>query len=495
MLSMSQNQKNNFSVYNAIGKYYENGFFTNCRCRYRLFKGGRSTKKSHDIIGYEPLIKVLSDTRRNVLVVRSVCATHKQSTFAKLEKLINRPCMDDPNITFAHLFKINRTDLTITRVDTGQVIFFRGADDPYKLTSIEVSHGYLTDVYIEEAFEIKEFETFRKIDGSIRGELPQGLFHQITFCFNAWSKDHWLYDIFFKGRLEDDYDYLETHPFMEYKNEEEIIPGLFGKGVYLHISTFRANEFRAREYDEAMLEMKNKAFDFYKVEALGMWGNVGEITYQHFNDSLIARKQEIMNQRFTAVAIGVDTGLSDREGKTHLSKERFNSATTMQLCGVSEDCNKLICIDEYFYSNQGQKNPKTSPELMEEIITTIGKRRNEYHHFFKGTILVYVDCADIGFRQGLELKAREHGLFNVYFQGSTKMKIQTRVDFINLLMAYGDFIISEDCKNLIREIRNSRKGENGEPREDYDDHSINANEYAWASIIGYLKRWKNFKQR
>ena len=51
----------------------------------------------------------------------------------------------------------------------------------------------------------------------------------------------------------------------------------------------------------------------------------------------------------------------------------------------------------------------------------------------KGTILVYVDCADIGFRQGLELVARYNGLTNVRFMPSTKIRIQTRVDFIRLI--------------------------------------------------------------
>jgi len=80
------------------------------------------------------------------------------------------------------------------------------------------------------------------------------------------------------------------------------------------------------------------------------------------------------------------------------------------------------------------------------------------------------------------------------FQGSTKIKIQSRVDFIRLIMAWGEYLISEACPNLAREIRNSRKGEKGEVREDLDDHAINSNEYAWAPIINRLKRWKQFKE-
>ena len=96
------------------------------------------------------------------------------------------------------------SEMIITYKATGQVILFKGFDNPEKLTSIEVEFGYLTDVYVEEAFEINDYEAWRIFDGSIRGKLPDGLFHQITFCFNAWNIDHWIYEKLFKGRLEDD---------------------------------------------------------------------------------------------------------------------------------------------------------------------------------------------------------------------------------------------------------------------------------------------------
>ena len=60
-------------------------------------------------------------------------------------------------------------------------------------------------------------------------------------------------------------------------------------------------------------------------------------------------------------------------------------------------------------------------------------------------------------------------------------------------MAWGEFLVSEACKNLARELKNSRQGEKGEVREDFDDHAINSNEYAWQPVISRLRRWKEFK--
>lgn len=487
------------SMYKLIGKGYTRGWWKNFKGRYRVFKGARNTKKSYVIIGIEVLDKIISDPRRNVLILRQIGGSNRFSTFSTLCLLIHQPDFENPEITLDGYFDINQSTMTIKYKPTGQLILFDGMLNPTKITSARMPRGFLTDVYVEEAFEITDYEGWRKVDGTIRGKLPEGLFQQITFCFNAWNIDHWLYEKFFKHRLEDDLEYLLTHTYQDYKNEEEIIEGGYGKGVYLHTSTYKINEFRDTEvYDEVMEELRRRAPEIYKVEALGMWGNSTEATYPEYSDSLIRPRGEINNMQYACYAIGIDTGLSNGEGVVKRGKDvRIRSATTMQLVGITSDYSKLCCIDEFFYSNEKELVKKTEPELMNEIVDKLIEWKKLYQSnptLMKGTILVYVDCADIGFRQGLELVAKSKGLYNVVFQASTKIRIQTRVDFIRLIMAWGEFLISEACKDLTREIRNSRKGEKGEVREDLDDHAINANEYAWAPIINRLKRWKQFKE-
>ena len=106
-----------------------------------------------------------------------------------------------------------------------------------------------------------------------------------------------------------------------------------------------------------------------------------------------------------------------------------------------------------------------------------------------------MDSADSGgFRQGLEVEARRQGLFGCVFMPSTKIPIQTRVDFSRLLMAYGDLKVSEACPNLIRELRNARRADDGRPRADFDDHATNAWEYGWAPFRSSIRRWKSFKE-
>lgn len=480
------------SVYELIGKGYERGWFTNCHCRYRVYKGARNTKKSYVIAGLEVIFKIITDARRNVLMIRGTLNSHRFSTFTTIQMLIDI-------LGFSRHFKVNKNEMIITYLPTGQMILFKGFDDPQKIQGIRVPVGYLTDVYIEEAFEIDDYEAFRKLDGSIRGKLPEGLFHQITFLLNAWDKNHWIYEKFFKGRFEDNLEYLLNHDYDDYLNETEIIDGGYGRGVYLHTSTYKINEFRDAEiYDEVMQKLRENAPEIFKVEGLGMWGNTTEAVYPEMTDDLKKSRAEINNMRYNCFAIGIDTGLSNGEGTVKKGKDvKIRSATTMQLVGLTDDYNKLCCINEFFYSNEREIIKKTEPQLMEEIIRKLIEWKDLYAShpdLMKGSILVYVDCADLGFRQGLELEARRQGLYNVMFLPSTKMKIQSRVDFIRLIMSFGEFLISDACPDLYRELKNSVRGKDGKCREDIDDHAINANEYAWAPIINRLKRWKTFKE-
>lgn len=482
------------SFYEKTGKGYENGWWTNCHCRYRCFKGGRNTKKSYVIVGLEVINKILTDERRNVLMIRNILSSQRTSTFTTI-------CMLIDILGLSRYFKINNSDMTITYLATKQVILFKGMDDPQKIQSIRVKKGYLTDVYIEEAFELKDFESWRKVDGSIRGKLPKGLFFQITFCFNAWRKKHWLYEHFFKGRMEDNFEYLLTHQYQDWCDPNLIID--YGRGLYLHTSTFKINEFRDKEiYDLAMEELRKVAPEIFKVEALGMWGNSSSSTYPEFNESLIINPQEIFKMGFSCYAIGIDTGLSDGEGNVKKGKDvKLRSATTMQLVGITNDYKTLVAIDEYFYSNENEFVKKTEPQLQTEIIQKLIEWQELYGYghpdLFKGITLVYVDCADKGFRQGLEVEAKRLGLNTVRFLASSKsVRIVDRITFIRRIMAYGEYKFSSNCKNLIREISNARQDEEkGLLREDIDDHATNANEYAWIPIINNLKRWANYKKQ
>lgn len=507
-------------IQKALGKCYNNGWFTNTtNCRYRCFKGARNTKKSFNMIGTEPIVRMISDDITNILILRRNDVDNRNSTFASLNRAI-------ADLGLEKYFKTRTQPLEIEYID-GRKIMFAGMNNPTSLNSIACKKGYLTAVYIEEAYEIESWDAFVKLDQSIRAgktydeegnlidlNVPQ----QITMCFNAWSDQTWLYDEFFKGRLEDDVEYLETHKYADYRDENFVGPG--GTGLYLHISTYKANEFRNRsQVDTAAAEMRVKNYDYYKTLFLGCWGAATSTTYPEFKKSNIMTEKEILeNFSFTDFAIGIDTGLSNGEGKKIIVhkdesvEKRVKAATVATLVGITPGFNKMIAINEYFHSNDtnyNSSNTDTRDELniaqqVDAVLNTIvdwirryGNRPNSKRGdiLMKGHINCYIDSADLGFRQLLEMRARSFGLYNIDFIPSTKTPIQGRVDFERLMLSYGDMIVSEECPNLIRELKNSRRGKKGEARENLDDHAINSFEYGNAPFRNDFAAWKtNFKE-
>ena len=482
------------SLRSLIGEHYDKAFTS--MCRYNIIKGSRNSKKSVDMIGFRAIFDILDSPLNNVLIVRENEYTNRQSTFANILNCLNR-------MGIMGYFKVNKNPLEITYKPTGQMIFFRGMNNPTTITSITVQVGVLNRVYIEEAYEIPSYEDFRKLDGSIRGVVPspKNCF-KITMVLNGWNIEHWIHDVFFVDketgleRLPDNIDKLESDGIDEYCDPNYI--GDYGKGLYLATTNYLVNEFRDPFYDLSAKEMKKRSIDIYLVEYLGCWGNPRGVTYPEFTDSLVKPLGELLKLPYIDYAIGIDTGLSNGEGNVirKKDKELVRSATTMVLKGITKDFKEQVALGEYYWTNEGQAVPKTEPQLYEEMLDVIMKWKETFITspiIMKGVCYVMVDCADIGFRQGLELVARKRGLINIKFIGSTKHKIQTRIDYNRLQMAWGEYLVANTCPNLVREIKACRTGDNGAPRLDTNDHAINADEYAFAPFMSKMSRWKTFK--
>ena len=126
----------------------------------------------------------------NLLVVRKTFRTLKDSCFTDLKWAVYRWGVD-------HLWNFTLSPLEATYIPTGQKIYFRGLDDPLKVTSIAVDKGCLCWMWLEEAYEIMSESDFDMLDESIRGSTPEGLFKQITITLNPWNEHHWIKKRFF----------------------------------------------------------------------------------------------------------------------------------------------------------------------------------------------------------------------------------------------------------------------------------------------------------
>lgn len=180
------------------------------RGRYRILKGSAGSGKSVNIA--QDYIAKLSDpayTGANLLVVRKIEETNRDSTFAELQAAIYR--MFGP---YADRFwKVNLNPLALECKITGNRIIFRGVKDQRqreKVKSITFKNGKLVWIWCEEATELLS-EDVDILDDRLRGnlnELNPNLYYQITMTFNPVSATHWI-----KGRYFDkaDPDVLAHH--------------------------------------------------------------------------------------------------------------------------------------------------------------------------------------------------------------------------------------------------------------------------------------------
>lgn len=241
-----QTNANKIYLPDVIGRGY--GAFWRFKGRYKAVKGSRASKKS-STQSIKVIVEIMENPCINWLVVRKTERTLRDSCYAQLKWAIRRLGVDK-------YFKCSVSPLEITYLPTGQKILFRGLDDPLKVTSITVEVGSLCRLWIEEAYEITSEDAFNRLDESIRGQLPQGMYHQVVLTFNPWSDRHWLKKRFFD----------EENP-----------------NVLAITTNYLCNEFLS-ESDLVLFEEMKKNPRRYKTAGLGEWGIVEGLVFENWEE-------------------------------------------------------------------------------------------------------------------------------------------------------------------------------------------------------------------
>lgn len=270
---MSDDNKT-ISLQNIIGKGYSD--FWNFKGRYRVCKGSRASKKSKTS-ALNFIFRIMKYKDANLLVVRKVFATLKDSCFAELQWAVGR-------LGVSGLWDFKLSPLEMVYKPTGQKIYFRGLDDPLKITSITVNTGVLCWMWIEEAFEINSENDFEMLDESIRGEVPYGLFKQITITLNPWNERHWIKRRFFDAQNNPD--------------------------IMAKTTNYLINEFLDDADRKVFETMKASNPKRYKVAGLGMWGVSDGLIYENWQESDF-NINEISQRNGVRSAFGLDFGYTN----------------------------------------------------------------------------------------------------------------------------------------------------------------------------------------
>ena len=380
------NSKKYYYLPDIVGRGYKT--FWNFRGRYRVVKGSRASKKSKTTALWY-IYNLMKYPEANLLVVRKAFRTLKDSCFTDLKWAVHRWGVD-------HLWNFTLSPLEATYIPTGQKIYFRGLDDPLKVTSIAVDKGCLCWMWLEEAYEIMSESDFDMLDESIRGSTPEGLFKQITITLNPWNEHHWIKKRFFDSCDPD---------------------------ILALTTNYLCNEWLDKS-DLAVFErMKVNNPRRYQVAGLGNWGIVEGLIYENWKEeayTLITRK-EAQEGRKGVIRDNLKTVCGLDFGYT-------NDPTAFVIGVLDKDNSKLYIYDEFYEKGLSNK-------AIAERIKELGYRKER----------ITADSAEP--KSIDELKA--YGL-NVKGAVKGKDSIVHGIQWIQDL----EIIIHPRCVNFLTEISN-----------------------------------------
>lgn len=337
-----------------IGKGYAS--FWKSKHRYRVLKGGRGSKKSTTTAMWF-IYNMMKHPLANTVVVRKTFNTHKDSTFAQLKWAAKKLGVYDK-------WNFTSNPLECTYIPTGQKILFRGFDDPLKLTSITVDTGVLCWAWIEEAYEIENAADFDTFDESIRGEMPEGLWKQVTITFNPWVNTHWTKDRYFDN---------------EYPN------------TFTLTTTYKCNEW-LDELDRKKIEDLEKTNpDRFKVVGLGEYGVPGGVYFEEFRTDIHVIDPFVMPKYWTRYRV-LDYGLdmlacywiaTDTRNKAYVYKELYQSGliiseaakAIMARTETDEDIYQTIAPPDLW--NRRQETGKSAADIFMENGVYLYKADND----------------------------------------------------------------------------------------------------------------------
>jgi len=216
--------------------------------RYQIYFGGAGSGKSV-FLATRCVLDALQG--RNTLIVRQVARTLRGSCWNEVVKAISR-------LGLSSLFRISKTETTITARNNGAQILFAGLDDVEKIKSLTPAYGALTDIWMEEATECA-WRDFKQLDKRLRGATRHG--KRFTLSFNPVYKSHWIYKEFFSVWREE-------------KNYSE------NEKISILKTTYRDNRFLTAD-DRAALEGEKDPY-FYQVYTLGNWGAAGDVIFTNW---------------------------------------------------------------------------------------------------------------------------------------------------------------------------------------------------------------------
>lgn len=302
---------------------------------YNVLKGGRNSFKSSVVA-----LKLVNDMAKmiakgekaNVVVIRKVANTIRDSVFNKINWAINLYGLTDS-------FKSTVSPFKIIHKATGSSFYFYGADDFQKLKSNDINN--IIAVWYEESAEFDSKEEFDQTNITFMRQKHK----LIPFVQFFWSYNP----------PRNPYDWIN-----EWSEEMKTV-----EGYLVHESNYLNDElgFVTEQMLADINRIKENDFDYYRYiylgEPVGLGNNVYNMACFHLLDELPS------DDKIIGISYALDTG-------------HQQSATACGAYGITAKGN-VILLDTFYYSPAG-RSVKAAPSdltiMINGFITGVQEKYN-----------------------------------------------------------------------------------------------------------------------
>lgn len=177
--------------------------------------------------------------------------------------------------------------------------------------------------------------------------------------------------------------------------------------------------------------------------------------------------------KFKKFTVGLDTSYSSKSPDT----------IAMIFQGITED-RKLITLAEKVYSNADLDQPLAPSDTAVKFVEFLDHCQREWG-FAKDT---FIDCADAATITELRKYKRLHGCVYNFIESYKKVEIIDRIKLQLGWIQQGCYIVVDTCTEHLGELERYSWDDEKDIPEDRNDHTINANQYAWIpyrQMIGF----------
>lgn len=414
--------KMSININKEVNPHFENFIFDWDYQTYLLLGGYGSSKSYH--IAFKIITKCLQE-KRKVLVIREVYETIRESCYDLFCEILEdmELLSDGVSRKYSKTKVIGKTSPMMLSFPNGSKIIFKGMDKPAKLKSI----NGVSIVWLEECSEVK-YSGYKELIGRIRHPF---LSLHFILSTNPVDEQNWVFSHFF---IDEENDRRVLDPERLYKKKI-----IIKNGVYYHHSLPDDNYFLPVSYIRNLDELQDYDKDLYRVARLGRFGSNGLKVLPQFETAphldVMREVQKVPDKhKFNGMDFGFETS--------------YNAIVRMAV----DDVNKVLYIYAQYYKNK-MTDDRTAVELQK-----LGW----------DDIKIIADSEDpkaIAFYQQSGFRMR----------GAHKQK---RVSQVRKIKRFKKIICSEECKDVIRELKTLTYAKDPQGRMIYDEFNIDPHTFS-----------------